>query len=446
VIRGFLYSWLAYWAVVLLLPVHSIYPNVSAAFLLQMVFTMLVLLGYVLASPGLREIVMPLPSEGEMYFTRRLVKLSFWMSLAGFLMLLFDKIYIQHIDYTHGLAIAREQWRELGEEREGRASSIWSILGYALGSAYYVSVVLVITQATVLSARERLRAIGAALLFALANSVITGGRSNFLLLAIVSLAALSARRGLRIRDIFSTRGQRRFLIGGAVLSATYIVFIFVGRARSGDQVVYEYVANYLPWMGVAFDHWYVVSVSQGWIGTVGHMTVLTLGYLTHSFATTAAIMDAPHEDKVIIFRNFAEILFKFGLISRPDMEWFLVGKFPSLPGALWHQFGAVGFAIGSLLLGVVASWTSMWAAGSPQRLLPLGVYVLVGANLFLTPYVCAADLLSFPSVVVAVVVLAALSRLTLRTVSVAGVQPATARTADALVDDGSSPTLPGQAR
>jgi hypothetical protein len=431
VIRGFLYSWLAYWAVVLLLPVHSIYPNVLAAFLLQLVFTMLVLLGYVLASPGLREIVMPLPSEGEMYFTRRLIKLSFWMSLAGFLMLLFDKIYIQHIDYTHGLAVAREQWRDLGEAREGRASSIWSILGYPLGSAYYVSAVLVITQATVLSARERLRAIGAALLFALANSVITGGRSNFLLLAIISLAALSARRGLRIRDIFSTRGQRRFMTAAVVLSGIYIVFIFVGRARSGDQLAYDYVVNFLPWMGVAFDHWYVVSVSQGWIGTVGHMTVLTLGYLSHSFATTAAIMDAPHEDdKVIIFRNFAEILFKFGLISRPDMDWFLVGKFPSVPGALWHQFGAVGFAIGSLLLGVVASWTSMWAAGSPRHLLPLGMYVFVGATLFLTPYVCAADLLSFPSVVVAVVVLAALSRLTLRSVSVAGVQPATARTTD----------------
>jgi hypothetical protein len=429
VIRGFLYSWLAYWAVVLVLPVHSIYPNVSAAFLLQMVFTMLVLLGYVLASPRLREIAMPLPSEGEMSFTRRLVRLSLWMSLAGFLMLLFDKIYIQHIDYTHGLAVARNQWRDLGEAREGRASSIWSILGYALGSAYYVSAVLVITQATVLSARERLRAIGAALLFALANSAITGGRSNFLLLAIISLAALSARRGLRIRDIFSTRGQRRFVTAAVVLSGFYIVFIFVGRARSGDQLVYEYVATYLPWLGVAFDHWYVVSVSQGWIGTVGHMTVLTLSYLTHSFATTAAIMDAPHEDKVILFREFAEYLFKFGLISRPDMEWFLVGKFPSVPGALWHWFGAVGFAIGSLLLGVIASWTSMWAAASPQRLLPLGVYVLVGATLLLTPYVCAADLLGFPPVVVAVVVLAVLSRLTLRTVRVAGVQPATARTA-----------------
>jgi|SRR5579863_384351 len=415
VIRQFLYSWIIYWALVVLIPLHSLYPAVGEAFLLQLTFVCLVTAGYFFASPGQREIAMPGVLQGQILLTRRLIRISLWMSLAGFLMLLFDKIYIQHIDYTQGLALARQRWADLGEVREGRPSSIWSILGYALGSAYYVTAVLVITQTSMLSARQRLRGIGGVLLFAFANSIITGGRSNFLLLLVVALAAMSARRGLRIRDVFTSRGQRRFLTVATALIGVYIVFIFVGRAGAGDEVVYEYVANYLPFEGVAFDDWYVKSMSEGWIGTIGHMTVLVVAYLTHSFATVAAIIEAPHEDKIIIFGNFVDIFYKFGLTQRPDSDWFLAGRFPSVPGALWHEYRVGGFVIASLLLGAVSSWTSLWVAMRPRRLLPLGMYALTGATLLLTPYVFAPDFLSFPPVLVAVVALAGLSRLALRT-------------------------------
>ena len=53
--------------------------------------------------------------------------------------LTYDKLFIQKIDYSAGLAFAREEWRQLGEEREGQASSIFSVIGYLLGSSYYVA-------------------------------------------------------------------------------------------------------------------------------------------------------------------------------------------------------------------------------------------------------------------------------------------------------------------
>lgn len=410
-IRGFLYSWLLYWTLVLLVPVHSVYPAVTAAFLLQLAFLVLVVAGYFVASPQCREFAMPSITLGEIPSANQLITISLWMSLIGFLMLLYDKVYIQQIDYTKGVALARQQWADLGEAREGRASSIWSILGYALGSGYYLAAVLVVTQSSFLSGWQRFRAIGSASFFVLANSVITGGRSNFMLLAFVSLAALSARHGLRIRSVFTSRRQRRVLGILLGLSGCYIVFIFFARASAGDQAVYQYVVNYLPWMGVDFDNWYVRSVNEGWIGTVGNMTVLVLGYLTHSFATTAAIIEAPYEDKLIIFNNVADILYKLGVMHPVDSAWFLAGRFPTVPGALWHEFRAGGFVIASLLLGLTAGWTSLWMSSRPRRLLPLGLYTLVGATLFLTPYVFAPDFLSFPPVLVAVVILAALSRL-----------------------------------
>jgi hypothetical protein len=246
----------------------------------------------------------------------------------------------------------------------------------------------------------------------LANSVITGGRSNFLLIAAAALAALSARRKLRVKQIFSSRRQRRIItiMGGAAVA--YVIYVFYARAQASDELVYLYVVNFLPYMGLDFDEWYRVSISQGWMGTGGNMLILVLGYLTHSFATTAAIVgDAPLEHKMMIFNNIAGILYKFGLIEKPDSDWFLLGRFPSVPGALWHQFGLMGFVLISYLLGILGALTSRWAYLRPNRLLPLGAYVLTATTLMLTPFVFAPDLLSFPSIVVAFVILAAVARL-----------------------------------
>jgi len=410
-IRSFIYAWLIYWVAVALLPVHSIYPAVVQAFFLQLGFVALVVFGYFVASPRSREILMPYAINGEIRATRGLVTLAFYMSLAGFVFLLFDKVYVQGIDYSNGLAIAREQWKELGEEREGKASSIWSVLGYVFGSAYYVAMVLVITQTRQFSRRRRLVSIVVCFVFALANSIITGGRSNFMLLGAVALCAFSARRGLRVRDVLTSRKQRRYVTAICVLTAGYIVFVFYGRAAAGNQLVYMYVVSFLPYMGLDFDEWYRQSVTSGWLGAIGNMSILVIGYLTHSFATVAAIIDAPQEDKTIIFNNFISIFYKLGLMDRPDDEWFLKGRFPSVPGALWHQFGPAAYLISSFLLGVAAALASLWARLRPHRLLPLGVQILTATTLILTPYVFAPDFLAFPSVLVAFVMLSPLARL-----------------------------------
>jgi hypothetical protein len=141
------------------------------------------------------------------------------------------------------------------------------------------------------------------------------------------------------------------------------------------------------------------------------MVVLALSYVTHSFATAAAIVEGPTEDKSILFLHAAGILYKLGLGSAPDGDWFLTGRFPSLPGALWHQYGALGFGAASLALGAIAASARVWAIRSPRRLVPMGVCLLVDAILLLSPALFAADFLSFPFVVASFLVLAAWARL-----------------------------------
>jgi hypothetical protein len=413
-IKSFIYCWLGYWLLVLLLPVHSIYPAVTEAFLLQLGFVLLVCLGYAAAYVIAPRVRVPTAFQGAIPFPERVMRFSIVMSLAGFAFLVFDKVFIQHIDYSSGLAVAREQWRNLGEDREGKASSVWSALGYLFSSAYYVMLVLAIAQPGDFSSRRRLRIVGIAFLFALTNSIITGGRSNFLLIVAVAIAAFSSRSGLNIRDVFTSGRQRQYVAGIMVLAMCYIVYVFYSRAEAGGQVVYWYVSNFLPVMGLEMDEWYAESVKDGWIGAMSNMGVLVMGYLSHSFATTAAIIDAPQEDKIMLLSNFTSILYKLGLVARPDDQWFLAGKFPSVPGALWHEFGPIGLIAGSLSIGVASAFSKIWASTNQRRMLPLAAYVLMGATLILTPFVFAPDLLSFPFVVSAFGILAVLSRFRFR--------------------------------
>jgi oligosaccharide repeat unit polymerase len=413
-LKSFIYSWLIYWILALVLPVHSIYPAVMEAFFLQMSFVGLVCLGYVGAISALAGPRMPTSRQAEVWGARRVVRLAILLSLIGLIFLVYDKAVIQGIDYSDGLAVAREQWRQIGEEREGRASSRWSALGYLIGSGYYVMLVVLLVQPHRFSGRERLAVIGIAFVFALANSVITGGRSNFMLILVFALAALSARRGINLATVFPERRHRRAVALVSMTTLSYLVYVFYDRAQAGGELVTLYVVNFLPYLGLDFDPWYGRIADSGWLATVGHMTILVVGYLTHSLATFAAIVDAPSEDKVILFGNAAGILYKLELIGRPEGDWFLAGRFPSVPGALWHQFGPLGFLIGSLLIGLSAGLCASWAARARRGLFPLGMYTMAGATLMLTPYVFAPDLLSFPFVFSAFVILALLGRITWR--------------------------------
>ncbi|HTD90509.1 MAG TPA: hypothetical protein VK663_07590, partial [Burkholderiales bacterium] len=157
--------------------------------------------------------------------------------------------------------------------------------------------------------------------------------------------------------------------------------------------------------------WYAHSLGDGALSSIVAMLVLAGSYVTHSFTTVAAIIDAPFEDKSVILSTFTQILYKLGIVGRPDEHWFLAGAFPSVPGALWHQFGPFGFAVGSALLGIAAGAAKVWVARRPDQLLALGAYTMATATLIVTPAVFAPDFMSFPFVFMAFAILAIAAKL-----------------------------------
>jgi hypothetical protein len=405
-LRQFLFVWALYWIAVAVLPVHSIYPSTTEALFLQIGFVAIVSLSakIVLDLYGIRQ--MPFAGERNVPRAATLIWIAIFLSIIGLASLTFDKIFIQKIDYSAGLAFAREEWRQLGEEREGQASSIFSAIGYLFGSSYYVATILAITQGAVLSVRTRVASLSISFILLMANSVLTGGRSNVLLLAVFAIAAFSSRRGITVRGLLVSRVQRRFLWTLLVIASVYSLFIFFQRAQTNGSSGVEYALDFLPFLGVEADNWYRQSLSDSAFSSVSAVAVLAGSYITHSFASVAAIIDAPTEDKTLLFLNVMQMLYKLGFVTQPDGDWFLVGRAASVPGALWHQFGAVGFFMGSVLLGALAAFTKVWLVRRPNQLVPLGAYTMAVTTLLLTPVVFAPEFLSFPFVLASFVLIA----------------------------------------
>jgi hypothetical protein len=407
-LKSFIASWLIYWGLVAALPVHSTYPAVFAAVSLQIFFVALVILGYLVPSQVYRPNRLPDVSGVWIVSGRLIAYWAMWLSAIGFLSLLYDKVHIQGINYMDGLALAREQWRETGVEREGRASSIWSALGYLLGSSYFIALVLLFVQPKSFRDGERISLVCLVFVLVLVNSIITGGRSNFMLLFAFAIASFGARKNASLRAIFPNWRQLRVIFLLAFLVLFYLIYIFISRSQASDLPMSWYVEKFLPYMGLEFDSWYLFISANTWVAEIGHTIILMVGYLTHSLATLAAILDYPTEDKIMVFGNIAALLYKLGLAGNPDTDWFLAGRFPSVPGAIWHQFGLIGFVAFSLMLGVVSFLTTAWASSLRGRhaLLPLGLYTMVSSTLLLTPYVFAPDFLSFTFVIIAFIILA----------------------------------------
>jgi oligosaccharide repeat unit polymerase len=406
VLRQFVVVWMLYWITVAALPVHSIYPATSQALLLQVSFVLIVWFCAKAVLDAFHVRGMPTASHRNIRYSSAIIWIAIALSVIGLASLAFDKVYIQKIDYSAGVAFARQEWRQLGEDREGHASSVFSAAGYLLGSSYFVAAILAVTQGAVISARTRVIALVASFLLLMANSLLTGGRSSVLLIAAFLAGAFSSRRGISVRGLFASAWQRRFIQLLVFLAVGYSVFIFYQRADASDVSGLVYATDFLPYLGIEADAWYRHSLGESALSSIVAMLVLAGSYVTHSFASVAAIIDAPAEDKSIIFANVAQMLYKLGIVARPDESWFLEGRFSSVPGALWHQFGAFGFFAGSVVLGSVAGAAKVWVARRPDHMLSLGAYTMATATLLLTPALFAPDFMSFPFVAGSFVILA----------------------------------------
>lgn len=401
-LKRFCAVWVLYWFIYVVQPVHSIYPATVGAFLLQALFVINVALFYVIGTlrgievTSTRQVII---SKKETEVVNFIIVAGISISIFGTAFLLYDKIGIQGIDYSRGLALARQEWRVLGEVRSNAASSIYSALGYIFGGAYFLSFALSVSRTYPLSDGRRFLYILTCLVLLLLNSAITGGRSSILLaLFFVAFGYFSVghtrNNSLFNRKIYS-RGFKTLLCA----CGAYTLYIFYLRALASDQFVGIYSLYFLDYLGLAPSEWFAKLVYEtDWGGGLALIN-LAVAYLTHSLATTAAILQTSDHSGNVMFVNFMAIGSKFGLADGPE-AWFLAGRFASLPGALFLQFGALGLLIGSASLGFYSGTVSKLNTLQPGRPIVFFLCSIGELNLLMSPILFAAEFLFFPSVVV----------------------------------------------
>lgn len=397
-LKRFLFIWLVYWFLIAIQPVFSVYDGLFLAFLIQLCFVAILSFAYcasiVLLKPYLwRTKTLPLS-----LCTRQInsvVRFSFFCSAFGLLSLVIDKFFVQGIDYSAGLSLAREQWRLAGEERGSNISSVFSVFGYLLGSTYFLPLSISMSRVFPFSDRYRFFTILTGFCFLLANSILTGGRSSILLaIGFMSFGFFSSV-GVPHRSIFLDKRYIYALISLLAIVVFYILYIFFSRALSTGLALDFYSISFLEFLGLAPKSWFQEFVSNSFAGPLLALLNLSLSYLTHSFSTTAAIAEYTGNQNGAIFGYYISLLSKLGLAT-PRPEWFLSGRFPSLPGSLYLDYGLPGLLLFSLVLGIASAFFSSIFSLRPTSLTLFFVCSLLEAVLLLSPFLFAGDFISFP--------------------------------------------------
>lgn len=399
----FCWVWLAYWLVFLLQPVRSIFPEVQSALIVQLAFVAAVAVSFGIVqrakAPRCKgSLIRIQPLERSLALS--VVRVGYAVSAVGLALLLFDKVIVQGIDYSGGVASARQQWFLQGQERGGGVSSIFSGLGYFAGSAYFLSLAVVFSRKIDLPDRQRLRLILIGFLFLLANSLITGGRSGILLAVVFISYAYFTRDQQGARPLFRRRIYRLapLLIFG--LCVSYVLYIFNARATAGDVDVAYYSFRFLGFLGLeAYDSFerFVDGLALGWPLALVNLAV---SYLTHSFATMAAIIEFDGEGGQFVFGHLKALLAKIGLVTTNSAESYLPGRFASLPGGLYHQFGLLGMLVAAILLGSFGGWirgSYKWRRSSISALFLCCIFEAI---LIASPFLFVGDSMFFPFLIV----------------------------------------------
>jgi hypothetical protein len=332
---------------------------------------------------------------------RRIIWLSFTLASVGLMCLIYDRVVLQGIDFSQGIAAARQLWRRSGEERQG-VSSVFSVLGYLFGFTFFVATTISHLHWELLSRRTRRAVIGLAAILVLSNSLLTGGRS-ILLIQLACVAATGAMRSMTGRPMLPGRGARIWLscILALVVSVGYSIYVFSARAELGGNLPERYAQGMLNYLGgepsAAF---YSLDLLPESLAATAQFGVVAGSYLTHSYGTFESVLEMGVTPGTVSFGFVRELLAKVGLINSPSEEWVLGGRFLSLPGSLWYDFGWFGFYSGAVILGLM------------MGVLPLIVSVRGGAGLatcaavliliigLLAPLLLATDVLSVPFLVI----------------------------------------------
>lgn len=378
---AFLFGWMLYFSLIVLSGFKSSYSNFDLAITYQLAFVGIVLLVYI----SLPRVVSTRDEGGFSVVALAAVGLS--ISAAAIISLFISK-KLAGIDYSIGLCYARYQMGNLG-----RQGTILSAFGNVFSYAFFVPVVAVITSNV--SRRLFWTVLGVSFAFLMALSIVTASRSTLLLFAGFSIAAMCIRLVLgreipRIRII-----DVACVVGIVAVIGVFIGSVFACRADASHLSTGQYQLSFQKYMGMQGED-ADSTIDEGLRSQASGLVGMTTLYIIHSAYTFDGILSLPDAHSGQILMQYTrELLARAGLMSPPE-DWLLAGRFASVPGAIYYDYGLVGFLIGSAALGLL-SWAATTAVKRfRSSVLVTGLSAAILTITLLSPIHPAEEFMSFP--------------------------------------------------
>lgn len=421
----FIGVWSVYFALIFIFQFDSPYSNFSTAIGYQIGFVVgiLIILQLLSRKRPTRE-----PEFGVTSTTIASVA-GLLLSAIAIFFLLYAKLQAG-VDYSRGICQARYQMNELG-----RNTTAFSVLGNFLSYSFFVSMTAVLVGHV--SRKHFWLSMFCSLSFLMALSFITSSRSAIMLALAFAVASIILRfalsRGLPKLQFLDVA----LMVVAVGITLGYVSAVFSCRAEALRLSATDYAAQFAPHLGLIApeekdtfkplllpsqqqlrvpditpplvpDHAPTVApgttppataakdadVPTANIRGSGPISIIAQ-YVIHSAYTLDGVITLGNRGGHVLFYYFAELGARVGLTPTPQ-PWVLAGRFVSLPGAIFHDFGLIGLMLGTLLCGLVAGFIIKMADRYRNNLMVTGFAVAVIATLLLSPIHPAIEFMAFP--------------------------------------------------
>lgn len=279
----------------------------------------------------------------SLFYIERVALYIFLVAFLALVFVAYDRLFIQGVDYSKGVAHAREMWRALADERSG-VSSVFNVLGNLLFPFVYFGVAFCVIFFEFSVKLRRIFYLSILLVFVF--SVLTGGRELVLVLFGVFLSSLTFR--LAIGFPMLSKGMKRdfFIVFSiAVLFSVYIGFL---RSKSYDFGMDQYARSLAIRLGASGERLegvgnYTPDIILPVFIYIAHVKWIFLGVLDHGGEGVSTFRQL-----FKMLSEYAPLMFYWVDYQAPDYS----PNWISLIGSVYYDLGWFGIFIYSFFLMV----------------------------------------------------------------------------------------------
>lgn len=349
IFKIFILSHILAYTSLLVIPARAKEPNIEFLFLINSLFLILVVVSSLilyLSYPKsyLQDISnIKAMSQEQLYFN---IKITSYGSVIGFLLMLYDRVFIRGIDYTKGLRLARYTWLH------STGGSYPSIIGNLLVPLGYLCIFFFIVHQNTIHKKYKRLLLISAITSIVGHAALNGGRSNLLIAAVFALISYTLK--------YQVKGKKLILINPKIVKLLPIVsigFVYVALITFSSASMGNVDMKTLSYLGIESLYGQVTD----WfgkvdiIGELAYLIIYFIAYLYHGQWTAQFAYSLTTREGNYTFYSISIILERLGIINEPFKQGYFseTGAFISLPGAFYYDFGYFGLIISSIIVGLL---------------------------------------------------------------------------------------------